>query len=288
MEIACDESGSEGEKLIGGQTDVFAHAGVRLSVEEAAECLERLRARIRSPALEYKANHLLRTKHRRVLEWFLGPMGPVHGKAHVHLVDKKLLLVNRLRELAGKPISPPSDELLAAFNDALRTKNRQASSESFFDLAAELGEPEELERRIENFRNSLDPLVPAIRRAIEYWSETGPVFLVHDEQPLLKGERLEEIESDPRLAGLRFVDSRTDARVQVADFLVGVARRIASDELNGRGDETLTALLRPYIDSASLWAGTGDRDPLTVPAGSGNSTTDGRRGCPAVPDVPGR
>ncbi|WP_233223630.1 hypothetical protein [Amycolatopsis sp. BJA-103] len=27
LEIACDESGSEGEKLIGGQTDVFAHAG---------------------------------------------------------------------------------------------------------------------------------------------------------------------------------------------------------------------------------------------------------------------
>lgn len=252
LEIACDESGSEGEKLIGGETDVFAHAGVRLSVGEAADCLLELRRRIRSPAVEYKANHLLRQKHRRVLEWFLGERGPVHGKAHVYLVDKKLLLANRLRELVGKPLDAPSEQLLAAFNDVLRTKNRRnsASIESFLELAAGLGEPDELEKRVEEFRRDrrLDPLVPAVLRAIEYWGRDGdPVLIVHDEQPSLKGERLDEIVATPGLAGLRFVDSRTDARVQVADFLVGVARRIASDELNGRGDATLTGLLEPYV-----------------------------------------
>ena len=46
------------------------------------------------------------------------------------------------------------------------------------------------------------------------------------------------------LHGLRFVDSRTDPRVQVADFLAGTARRIASDDLAGRGDPELTALVR--------------------------------------------
>jgi len=66
MEIACDESGSEGEKLVGGVTAVFAHAGVRLSHEEAATCVRSLREMIKSPAVEYKANHLLRA---------LGPRG---------------------------------------------------------------------------------------------------------------------------------------------------------------------------------------------------------------------
>ncbi|WP_181772202.1 DUF3800 domain-containing protein [Amycolatopsis pittospori] len=253
LEIACDESGSEGEKLIGGQTDVFAHAGVRLSAGEAGDCLVELRRRIRSPAVEYKANHLLRTKHRRVLEWFLGPRGPVQGCAHVYLVDKKLLLENELRALLGGDV-PPSGELLAAFNDVLRTRNRRdPAAGSFFAM---VGDTPGLRARVAGLRDAkvLDPLVPAILRAVERWSEDGePVFLVHDEQPSLKGERLAEIESSPGLAGVKFVDSRTDPRVQVADFLVGVARRIAEDELKGNGDAVLTGLLAPYIDSASLW-----------------------------------
>jgi hypothetical protein len=114
----------------------------------------------------------------------------------------------------------------------------------------------------------LDPLVPAILRAVVYWGEGGaPVAIVHDQHTALTRERigqLQELLSQPepvpahhpptgRLASLRLVDSRSDSRVQVADFLAGVARRIASDELNDRGDETLTALLRPYVDAFSSW-----------------------------------
>jgi hypothetical protein len=40
----------------------------------------------------------------------------------------------------------------------------------------------------------------------------------------------------------------------VADFLAGVARRIASDELNRRSDAALAGLLRPYVDARSAWA----------------------------------
>lgn len=98
-DIACDESGYEGEKLVGGETDVFAHAGVHLTTGSAAGCAEELRRRIRSPALEYKANHLLRQKHRPVLEWLLSPQAPIHGHAHVHLVDKTFLLVSKIVEL---------------------------------------------------------------------------------------------------------------------------------------------------------------------------------------------
>jgi len=59
VEIACDESGYEGQKLIGTATDVFAHASVRLDSQVAAACMREIRDRVRSPAVEYKANHLL-------------------------------------------------------------------------------------------------------------------------------------------------------------------------------------------------------------------------------------
>ena len=114
----------------------------------------------------------------------------------------------------------------------------------------------------------LDPLIPAIVHAVVYWGEGGKsVSILHDEQLTLTEVRiaqLKEIFSKPhpallrdsprgRLASLRLVDSRSDSRVQVADFLAGVARKIASDELNDRGDAELTALLRPYVDSFSIW-----------------------------------
>ncbi len=35
-EVACDESGSDGENLTGGNTDVFAHAGVHVPAADAA------------------------------------------------------------------------------------------------------------------------------------------------------------------------------------------------------------------------------------------------------------
>ena len=59
----------------------------------------------------------------------------------------------------------------------------------------------------------------------------------------------------------RQVDSRTDPRVQVADLLAGVARKVATDELLGRSDPDLTALLRPYVDPASRWCWHGDGTP---------------------------
>ena len=55
-EIACDESGADGENLLAGHTDVFPHGSVRLPANVAAECFRELRRRIRSPTEEYKAN----------------------------------------------------------------------------------------------------------------------------------------------------------------------------------------------------------------------------------------
>jgi hypothetical protein len=52
---------------------------------------------------------------------------------------------------------------------------------------------------------------------------------------------------------LRQVDSREEPRVQVADVLAGVARKIATSALMGQGDPELTGLLQPYLDPASRW-----------------------------------
>lgn len=93
VEVTCDESGSEGEKLVGGCTDVFCHASVRLTLDEAEECMSVLRAMIRSPAVEYKAFHLQRQKNRHALDWFLGARGPIQGRANAFLVDKTYLLL---------------------------------------------------------------------------------------------------------------------------------------------------------------------------------------------------
>src|SRR2546430_13319499 len=93
VEVACDESGYESGKVIGGTTDVFAHASVALATEPAAACMRELRRRIRSPATEYKANPLLREKTRPVLVWLLGPAGPSRRPARVYLMDKALFVL---------------------------------------------------------------------------------------------------------------------------------------------------------------------------------------------------
>ncbi len=300
LEIACDESGSDGENLTGGNTDVFAHAGVSLSVASATAAVREIRDRIRSPAEEYKANHLLREKHRAVLEWLLGPQGPMHGQARVHLMEKTFFVVDRaVGLLLGDPAAAVvlfregrrtfGEEgwraFLEAANQLLRVRNNGdpgAPVEGFYDMVdalrhahprtdagrvlARLGATRS---RAVSYRADfldgpplipvLDPLLPAIVRTAALWSGDGrAVLLVHDRQNMLTPDRIAWIEEAARragvgLAGLRLAVAREDARVQVADFLAGIARKIASDELNGRGDPALTALLRPYVDPASVW-----------------------------------
>jgi len=294
LEVACDESGSEGEKLVGGVTDVFAHASVGLGLDVAEACVLEIRDRIRSPAEEYKANHLLRDKHRAVLVWLLSEAGPIIGRSHVHLIDKTAFLVGRMVEmLVDDPVNGPDmaatlhrdgprvfgaerwSAFLDSFNTVARVRNRRGNGTSVddffrdldyllrFDMADEvryvlatvaLGRD-----RVEDYRSRLnhdvrvisvlDPMVSAIVRTVTFWSAEGPVSLVHDEQLSLTDLRIAQLIElcQGRLTGMRLVDSRWDARVQVADFLAGVARRIASDDLNGHGDDELITLLRPYV-----------------------------------------
>ncbi|SED62407.1 DUF3800 domain-containing protein [Jiangella alba] len=297
VEIACDESGSEGERLAGGNTDVFGYGSVRVDAAAAAACVAELRARIRSPAVEYKANHLLRSKHRAALAWFLGADGPVAGRAHVYLVDKPFLLVTRVVAAVADGSETDAAALyragprafgterwtafLTASNDLLRAAGRRpapddpaaafavaasalrADADAAGDVVAALlaGRQRAADLRDALDRGpgavaSLDPLLPAFARVVEHWSAGGrPVRVLHDEQRILTPERVAGLDTlNGRLAGLRFADSIVEPRVQVADFLAGVARRIAEDELAGAHDPELAGLLRPYVDPGSLWA----------------------------------
>ncbi|MEV0621883.1 hypothetical protein AB0I81_51790 [Nonomuraea sp. NPDC050404] len=318
LEIACDESGSEGEKLVGGNSDVFTHAGVLMSAEAAAGCVAELRERAPTPATEYRAGHVLREKYRPALLWLLGPDGPVLGNVRVFLTDKPFYVVGKVAGLLQEDHAPrlgldPRAEATAvtlyreggrafgaerwnafldAFNYLLRAKNGQgvtASAEETFRLVDELRGAggaagafmEELWRarpRIAAFRErlladpyvfpALDPLIPAIVSAVTHWGAGGPVTVVHDRQTTLTDERIAQLREilGGRMAGLRLVDSELDERVQIADVMAGVARKIALDELNGRAEPGLTALMRPYLDDSSIWGDERSR-ALLLPGG---------------------
>jgi hypothetical protein len=108
----------------------------------------------------------------------------------------------------------------------------------------------------------LEPLIPALTRAVHFWgSRAQTVSVVHDEQSALTPERIADIAKtfaashpDRQLIDVRLVDSRGDARVQLADFVAGIARRLAYDKLKGRPDAELVTLLSPLIHPESVLA----------------------------------
>ncbi|WBQ06731.1 hypothetical protein [Kribbella sp. CA-293567] len=284
VEIACDESGYEGEKLVGGVTDVFAHAAIALDRAAAAACVAELRERIRSPATEYKANHVLRSKHRPVLLWLLGSSGPLLGQAQVQLIDKAYFLVTQLTgQLIGEPAGDLYlagrgtggwEEFLEAGNDFLRSRD---DVERFYSALDRLEYEDPTVKALEKSRPQaealvqqdppvippLDPLMRAIARAVEHWAEGSRwVAIAHDRQTTLSPERIAQLQAGTALARLELVHSFTDPRIQVADFLAGVARKIASDQLKGEDDVELTALIRPYVDPRSVWSDPASRQRL--------------------------
>jgi hypothetical protein len=85
----------------------------------------------------------------------------------------------------------------------------------------------------------LEPMLPALAETVLFWSGGHrQVLVIHDEQSALTADRLSRLQrvlaadagSSPAglspLRGLVMVDSRDDPRVQVADLLAGVARRV--------------------------------------------------------------
>jgi Protein of unknown function (DUF3800) len=124
----------------------------------------------------------------------------------------------------------------------------------------------------------LEPMLPALAETVLFWSGgQRQVLVIHDEQSALTADRLRRLQhvltgcvgpsaavaqeiwklpgNVSPLAGLVTVDSRDDPRVQVADLLAGIARRLST-----YGDDDP---LRSFVSPTSL------RDPerpLTVRA----------------------
>jgi hypothetical protein len=169
----------------------------------------------------------------------------------------------------------PTTDFLTRAGNLVRTHNRWLPKDpvaAFYALPGIPAEIREVRSAIEEVRASherdrkrtplMEPVIPALARTVEAWLATAfEVTVVHDEQSALTRERLTDIAATVarrhpgrRLAGIRLVDSRTDPRVQVADLLAGIARRVASDALAGNPDDALTDLLCPYVNPESTWA----------------------------------
>ncbi|TCO22289.1 hypothetical protein EV652_110275 [Kribbella steppae] len=283
VEIACDESGFSGSNLLDPESPVITHAGVDLTLPEAAEVVAVLRSSRRRRSTEYKSNLLLRPEHRSELEWFLTAL---RGRAHVHVIDKTWYVARRVIELLvaepsyGAGTSLEGDhhesaiaiyqaagrtEFLDAFITMTRTKRLRLIDHALIDRFFETmpaGVPalQELTRtRVEDvllrlidddpaIPPPLEPMVPALAETALFWSAgRRSVAVVHDEQSALTRHRIDRLRtylagaafpSPPPLLTVTQVDSRRDPRVQVADLLAGIARRLHAQP---------SRLLQPYL-----------------------------------------
>jgi hypothetical protein len=318
IEIACDESGFSGGSLVGGHTQVFAHASVQIEASDARELVDSLLQQIGAHGSgEYKAAELLRSRHRPVLKWLLGSTSPIRGNAYVHLTDTRFFVLARVLDvlLGEETVSGTScpgenartrqmaitlyrsgeqnygphrwQEFLTLAANIFRTNNRwlpktpiplfyaavdaltqthaAADVHAVMALLPSTGPIAEATRaaHLQNPKLTplLEPLIPALTRAVHFWGSNAEVVsVIHDEQSALTPERIADIANTlaagrpgRQLTGVSQVDSRGDARVQLADFVAGIARRLASDKLNGRPDTELIDLLSPLIGPDSVW-----------------------------------
>ncbi|WP_405553158.1 hypothetical protein OHV08_05130 [Streptomyces canus] len=243
-EIACDESGSDGENLLAGNTDVFAHGSVRLPTDIAADKA----FFVVDPTVGLLLDDGEDGDRRldAVTLYRAGPHAFGDDRWQTFLTAAHQLL--RVRTDHGP--SAPVDAFFRVVDGLRRANGRTTVSAVLDRLAAARPAAEDHRARIAAAGPPLvpllDPLLPAV------------VATVHDRQNMLTPQRMAWVAESVWPAGagrveLRLAEAGLDVRVQSADILAGSARKVASDELNGRGDARLTALLRPYIDTQSVW-----------------------------------
>ncbi|HZX03970.1 hypothetical protein [Kribbella sp.] len=286
IEVACDESGFSGTNLLDPASPVITHASVALDLPQAAEIIAVLRTSLRRSS-EYKSNQLLRPEQRPALEWLLTRLrgqAHVHAIDKTAYVAARVFELFTEEPTYGAGTSLGSDHaedaaalrhrtgFLAAFVELTRTKrvrlmDHAAVDRFFATMPADVPALRAVTRaRVETVMQRLidedpelppplEPLVPALAETVLYWSAGGrPVSVVHDEQSALTPGRVARVgaflASRVQPAPLRSfaqVDSRDDPRVQVADFLAGIARRRRPD---------LLELLEPYTRTTAPWAAT--------------------------------
>lgn len=186
---------------------------------------------------------------------------------------------------AGRAAGPVWGTFLAAFVEMLRTKRRDRSGDGSVDRfftardallrhvpadavlrALDRRRVADVQARLyaedRSIPPPLEPLLPALAETVLFWSgQRRQVLVVHDEQSALTADRLRRLQralaeggglpaGESPLAGLVMTDSRDDPRVQVADLLAGVARRMPGTVDDGA--------LRPLLSPTSPRDSVGD------------------------------
>ncbi|KUM97151.1 hypothetical protein AQI88_09125 [Streptomyces cellostaticus] len=232
---------------------MIAHASAALPVDRAAECAREIRHRIRSPAQECKAGHLLRDRHRAMLDRLLDEGGPVHGHAQVHLTGKAFFVADRMVDLLLGD-TPVAHTLFGPGPGPTFGERAGGSTWRCRTSCCESGAPGNRRRR-----PSCGPPGTGAGRACAMPGARPAEHAGPERIAWVEGRAGQE---GSGLAGVRLVHSRLDARVQIAGFPAGIARKIASGELGGCPDAARTARLRPCAGAESVWGDARSRSRL--------------------------
>jgi len=96
LTIACDESASEGENLMGSKHPVFVHASVNITTDAASEFMATLRAATKTQARELKSKIALAPRNRAAL---LEVLGSLDNQGNILLVDKSYFVAAKMIDL---------------------------------------------------------------------------------------------------------------------------------------------------------------------------------------------
>ena len=162
VEVAADESGSEGENLAAAGSRVFAHATTDLSLREAGEAIQYIRHESGSNASEIKSKVLLQNLH--LVSDLLGSNGLLRDRVHIHLTEKSYFVAGKIIDLLVEPYAYERgidlfqdgdarsfayrlykqgpkvlglakwNELLMVFNSAVRLKQRKGNKNTVADF----------------------------------------------------------------------------------------------------------------------------------------------------------
>lgn len=338
LEVACDESGNDGENLFAGNATVFVDASVDVALDTAQYLMEQIYGATRSQAPELKSATLLLPRHRDVLLALLNHDDTAEH-VDVHLSEKRYFLVSKLVDLvieehmhelgeniyrdgraghwawtlyndAPAQLGDAWDQMLNAFNRLTRVRAGVDKSGDLARFRQQLeiartratGLVKNLlrlivagDRHLEDLaRDSvcpdpdrlldLHPVFAALGQAARTWHEKSGrnIVLIHDNAPGLTPRRGQALAQglSPRATGqlgippvplhsVVTVDSKLDARVQLADLFAGIGRAYAQRSLAGDDDVEVLRALRPHLNEYSVWA-----DPRSWEAMMGHPLSD--------------
>lgn len=322
VQIACDESGSEGENLIDGSSRIFAHGSTDLDSDAASQLIDGLKVAVKFKGFELKSTTLLQSDSRRAaLLANFAPGGLLSERAKFLVIDKWYMAAAKVIDLVieedayanGIDIYGTGEaywmaqtlfqqgprafgetrwqKLLGDFVSFARRKQRSGTKTTEAELVQTIDD-----LRLKNYRQkvadimqrlwagrqyltdygpgnpavnmgTLEPIVPAIVSTAKAWHQVHriPIVIIHDRQAALTAAAVNDILAvtkvrwpnmgvPPPIATLQQVDSRTDARVQVADLVAGVGVWAASNALAGTLSDQDADLIRPYVMADSMWA----------------------------------